>query len=63
MHKGVTIDHQPKPSVTYYATRNRLLTLSTHRAPPAVWAHVINPNGADSYKLDNQTQMAKYAGT
>jgi GT2 family glycosyltransferase len=39
-HKGVTIDHQPKPSVTYYATRNRLLTLSTHRAPPAVWAHV-----------------------
>ena len=32
-HKGVTIDNQPKPSVTYYATRNRLLTLSKHRAP------------------------------
>lgn len=32
-HKGVTIDNQPKPSVTYYATRNRLLTLSKHKAP------------------------------
>ena len=32
-HKGVQRDYQPKPSVTYYATRNRLLTLSKHRAP------------------------------
>ena len=23
-HKGVQRNHQPKPSVTYYATRNRL---------------------------------------
>ncbi len=36
-HKGVTRDHKPKPSVTYYATRNRLLTLSKHHAPPLVW--------------------------
>ncbi|MDJ0753655.1 MAG: glycosyltransferase family 2 protein [Ardenticatenaceae bacterium] len=35
-HKGVTLDHQPKPSVTYYATRNRLLTLAKHQAPAAV---------------------------
>lgn len=39
-HKGVTLDHQPKPSVTYYATRNRLLTLSKHAAPTAVKAQV-----------------------
>jgi len=39
-HKGVARDHKPKPSVTYYATRNRLLTLSKHQAPPLVWAHV-----------------------
>jgi len=39
-HKGVTRYHKPKPSVTYYATRNRLLTLSKHQAPPLVWAHV-----------------------
>ena len=36
-HKGVTVDHKPKPSVTYYATRNRLLTLSKHHAPARVW--------------------------
>jgi len=33
-HKGVQRDYQPKPSVTYYATRNRLLMLSKHKAPP-----------------------------
>ena len=44
-HKGVTIDHEPQPAVTYYATRNRLLTLSKHQAPiPAkayVWAQLL----------------------
>lgn len=39
-HKGVQYDHRPKPSVTYYATRNRLLTLAKHRAPLRVWVHV-----------------------
>ena len=38
-HKGVTIDHKPKPTVTYYATRNRLLTLAKHHAPFSVWAN------------------------
>ena len=38
-HKGVTIDHKPKPVVTYYATRNRLLTLAKHHAPFMVWAN------------------------
>jgi GT2 family glycosyltransferase len=36
-HKGVQRDYEPKPLVTYYATRNRLLTLAKHRAPTRVW--------------------------
>ncbi len=32
-HKGVQRDYQPKPSFTYYGTRNQLLTLSKHKAP------------------------------
>ncbi len=36
-HKGVQRDYQPKPSVTYYSTRNRLLLLAKHHAPLAVW--------------------------
>jgi len=36
-HKGVQRDYEPKPLVTYYATRNRLLTLAKHRAPLAAW--------------------------
>jgi len=38
-HKGVQRNHQPKPSVTYYATRNRLLTLYKHHAPFAAWIY------------------------
>lgn len=37
-HKGVKRDYQPKPMVTYYATRNRLMTLAKHKAPAVVWA-------------------------
>jgi hypothetical protein len=36
-HKGVQLDYKPKPSVTYYATRNRLLLLSKHHAPLKAW--------------------------
>jgi GT2 family glycosyltransferase len=36
-HKGVQRDYRPRPSVTYYSTRNRLLTLSKHRAPVSAW--------------------------
>jgi GT2 family glycosyltransferase len=36
-HKGVQRDYRPKPTVTYYATRNRLLTLAKHKAPLGVW--------------------------
>jgi GT2 family glycosyltransferase len=36
-HKGVQRDYRPKPSVTYYSTRNRLLMLMKHRAPLRVW--------------------------
>jgi hypothetical protein len=39
-HKGITPNHTPKPSVTYYATRNRLLTLSKHHAPAVVKVRV-----------------------
>jgi GT2 family glycosyltransferase len=36
-HKGVQRNYRPQPTVTYYATRNRLLTLAKHRAPVSVW--------------------------
>lgn len=44
-HKGVQRDYRPKPYVTYYSTRNRLLMLRKHRAPIAArvlaWAEVL----------------------
>lgn len=36
-HKGVQRNYRPKPAVTYYGTRNRLLTLAKHHAPLLVW--------------------------
>jgi hypothetical protein len=36
-HKGVQRDYRPKPSVTYYKTRNRFLTLAKHHAPFLAW--------------------------
>jgi len=39
-HKGVQRNYQPKPLVTYYGTRNRLLTLAKHHAPLLVWTMV-----------------------
>jgi GT2 family glycosyltransferase len=36
-HKGVQRDYRPKPSVTYYSTRNRFLMLRARRAPLAAW--------------------------
>jgi len=32
-HKGVQVNYQPSPNVTYYSTRNHLLMLSKHHAP------------------------------
>jgi GT2 family glycosyltransferase len=32
-HKGVQREYRPKATVTYYATRNRLLTMAKHGAP------------------------------
>lgn len=44
-HKGVQRNYQPKPSFTYYGTRNHLLTLMKHNAPLAVrlfaWLQII----------------------
>jgi GT2 family glycosyltransferase len=37
-HKGVQRDYHPRPLVTYYATRNRLLTMAKHGASPVAWA-------------------------
>jgi GT2 family glycosyltransferase len=37
-HKGVQRNYHPKPTLTYYSTRNRLLMLSKHRAPFRAWA-------------------------
>lgn len=39
-HKGVQRNYRPKPLVTYYGTRNRLLTLAKHRAPIRAWLMV-----------------------
>jgi GT2 family glycosyltransferase len=36
-HKGVQRNYSPHPSVTYYGTRNHLLTLAKHRAPLKAW--------------------------
>jgi len=44
-HKGVRRDYRPKPPVTYYSTRNRLLLLRKHGAPAAAralaWAQIL----------------------
>lgn len=36
-HKGVTRDHRPKPSYTYYCTRNRFFAMAKHHAPLDAW--------------------------
>lgn len=36
-HKGVQRNYRPGPNVAYYNTRNRLLTLAKHQAPPRAW--------------------------
>lgn len=36
-HKGVQREYRPRPSVTYYNTRNRLLMLLVRRAPIRAW--------------------------
>ena len=36
-HKGVQRNYHPKPSVTYYSTRNHLLVLLKHKAPIKAW--------------------------
>ncbi len=36
-HKGVKRNYEPKPSFTYYCTRNRFFMLAKHRAPVMAW--------------------------
>jgi GT2 family glycosyltransferase len=49
-HKGVQRNYRPSPLVTYYSTRNRLLTLSKHRVPIIVrmvaWAQFLRTVGS-----------------
>jgi GT2 family glycosyltransferase len=40
-HKGVQRNYRPGPNITYYSTRNRLLTLAKHRAPWTARAAVL----------------------
>lgn len=40
-HKGVKREYQPGPHVTYYFTRNRLITLAKHNAPISVWIYTF----------------------
>lgn len=53
-HKGVKRDYQPKPSFTYYGTRNHLLTLSKHHAPLRVrmytWMQILRTLASWSVK-------------
>lgn len=37
-HRGVSVDYRPRPEVSYYMTRNRLLMLMLRRAPAWAWA-------------------------
>jgi len=68
-HKGVQRDYRPKPSFTYYGTRNHLLTLSKHKAPLSVrffnWVQIfrtlvswsVKPKWKD--KLEHRNAMWK----
>lgn len=53
-HKGVSRYYQPKPSFTYYGTRNHLLTLVKHKAPLGVkiftWAQLARTLASWSIK-------------
>jgi GT2 family glycosyltransferase len=40
-HKGVQVNYQPGPNVTYYATRNRLLLFAKHQAPLRAWVYAL----------------------
>ncbi len=39
-HKGVQRNYSPGPNVTYYATRNKLMTMKKHRAPLSAWLYI-----------------------
>lgn len=36
-HRGVSVNYRPRPFVSYYMTRNRLLLLAVRRAPMRAW--------------------------
>ena len=38
-HKGVQQNYKPNPNITYYNTRNRLMTMKKHAAPLLVWGY------------------------
>ncbi len=40
-HKGVQVNYQPGPNVTYYATRNHFLLMAKHHAPWYAWGYTL----------------------
>jgi GT2 family glycosyltransferase len=58
-HKGVQRVYRPKPSVTYYSTRNRLLLLRTHHAP---WSARLTAWAQLSRTLASWTIRPKWRG-
>ena len=44
-HKGVQREYNPKPSVVYYAVRNRFATMRKHHASLSQWASALSQTG------------------
>lgn len=40
-HKGVQRNYEPSPSITYYWTRNWLMSLAKHHAPVSAWLFAV----------------------
>lgn len=60
-HKGVQIDYRPGPNVAYYNTRNYLMMLRKHEAPPTVrlraWYRILRTYTSMSIKPERKTNL------
>jgi len=69
-HKGVQRDYQPKPSFTYYGTRNHLLTLAKHNAPLRakiftwfqLWRTLLSWSIKPKWRYKQEHRNAKWKG-
>ncbi len=57
-HKGVQRDYHPKPSVSYYSTRNRFLLLSKHRRAAFSLDCKLGRHSPHLNQLDHKAEMA-----